>query len=149
MPDLAPLYRKADIVLAPIPFGGGTKNKTLEAMAWSRAVVGTPQAFTGISMRPGVAFLPVPLDAAIVAHAVARLAARPDLRGAMGAAGRAYVVANHTQDIVDERVAARVRQGPPVEGLTGLCDTSEDSGRGHGPHETSATSGAAQRHRGA
>ena len=41
-----------------------------------------------------------------MADAVARLAANAPARAAMGAAGRAYVLRNHTQDIVDERVAA-------------------------------------------
>lgn len=51
VPDLSPLYRAADIVLVPLPFGGGTKNKTLEALAWGKPVVGSPQAFTGIDRK--------------------------------------------------------------------------------------------------
>src|SRR5450830_587368 len=39
--SLAPLYRRADVVIVPLAFGGGTKNKTLEAMGWSRPVVGS------------------------------------------------------------------------------------------------------------
>ncbi len=105
VPDMAPLYRDADIVLVPVPFGGGTKNKTLEAMAWGKPVVGTPQAFTGLSVSQGVAFLSVPLDGATMAAAVERLA-RPHVRASMGAAGRAYVRRHHTQEIVDECVAA-------------------------------------------
>ena len=91
-PDLGDLYRRADVVLAPIAFGGGTKNKTLEAMAWGKPVIGTRAAFTGIGARDGVAFVCAPLRAAAMADAIARLAADPGLRAAMGVAGREYVL---------------------------------------------------------
>jgi hypothetical protein len=101
-PDLAPLYRRADVVVAPLAFGGGTKNKTLEAMAWGLPVVGTPQAFTGLpeNLR-GVAWLETPLDADVLARTLARLAADSALRERLGRAGRAYVLAEHTQAHVD------------------------------------------------
>jgi len=104
VPDLGRLYRSADIVLAPIVFGGGTKNKTLEAMAWGKPVIGTPLAFTGIDAREGAAFVSTPLDGAAMASAVVRLAGDPLLRAAVGKAGRDYVLESHTQGIVDERV---------------------------------------------
>jgi polysaccharide biosynthesis protein PslH len=113
-PDLAELYRGADVVLAPIVFGGGTKNKTLEAMAWSKPVLGSPSAFTGISARDGVAFVSAPLNGAAMADALARLSGDPLLRAALGGAAREYVCANHSQSVVDERVAsvyARVLAG--------------------------------------
>ena len=106
LPDLAPLYREADIVLVPIAFGGGTKNKTLEAMAWGKPVVGTAQAFTGVEARDGEAFISTPLDAGVMAAAVARLAADAGARASVGRAGCEYVRRNHTQDIVEERVWA-------------------------------------------
>jgi glycosyltransferase involved in cell wall biosynthesis len=110
VPDLAPLYRAADIVVVPVAFGGGTKNKTLEAMAWGKPVIGTPQAFSGVEARDGEAFASTPLDAAVMAALVARLAADPSRRANLGAAGRDYVRRNHTQEIVDERVQELYRR---------------------------------------
>ena len=110
VPDLTPLYRAADIVLVPVAFGGGTKNKTLEAMAWGKPVIGTPQAFSGVEASNGEAFVSTPLDAAVMAAQVARLAANPARRARLGAAGRDYVLHNHTQEIVDERIQELYRR---------------------------------------
>ncbi len=120
VPDLAPLYRQADIVLVPLPHGGGTKNKTLEAMAYARPVVGTNQAFTGIDPRVvaeieqgvsagldqpvHVAGVRTQYDAAALAAAIAELTADPARREHMGRAGREYVAARHSQELVNRRV---------------------------------------------
>ena len=103
--SLAPLYRRADVVIVPLAFGGGTKNKTLEAMGWSRPVVGSAQAFTGLPRElRGAAFVQTPLDADAMADALARLAADAALRERIGRAGRAYVLAEHTQARVDAAI---------------------------------------------
>ena len=103
--DLAPLYRRADVVIVPLAFGGGTKNKTLEAMGWSRPIVGSPQAFTGLpdELR-GVAYVQTPLDADAMAGALARLAADAALRERIGRAARTYVLAEHSQARVDAAI---------------------------------------------
>jgi len=104
VPDLAPLYREADIVVIPLAHGGGTKNKTLEAMAWGRPVVGSPQAFTGLGSRAAGACEVVPLAANAFADAVVALSRDPGRRAAMGRAGREYVAREHSQEIVNRRV---------------------------------------------
>jgi len=106
VPDMGSLYRQAQIVLAPVVFGGGTKNKTLEAMAWGRPVIGTPLAFTGIGTCAGGAFVSTPLRGAAMADALARLAADPALRAAMGEAGRKYVLECHTDGLVEDRISS-------------------------------------------
>jgi glycosyltransferase involved in cell wall biosynthesis len=105
-PDLDPLYRSADIVLAPLPHGGGTKNKTLEAMAWGLPVIGTPQAFTGLPQLDGEAFVVDPLDPLRLANRIAVLRDDPELRLHLGLAARRYVAAAHGPALVAERVAA-------------------------------------------
>jgi glycosyltransferase involved in cell wall biosynthesis len=105
-PDLDPLYRSADIVLAPLPHGGGTKNKTLEAMAWGLPVIGTPQAFTGLPQLDGEAFVVDPLDALRVANRIAVLRDDPELRLHLGLAGRRYVAAAHSPALATERATA-------------------------------------------
>jgi hypothetical protein len=106
-PDLDPLYRSADIVLAPLPHGGGTKNKTLEAMAWGLPVIGTPQAFTGLPQLDGEAFVVDPLDPLRVANRIAVLRDDPELRLHLGLAARRYVAAAHGPVLAAERAAAR------------------------------------------
>ena len=105
-PDLDPLYRSADIVLAPLPHGGGTKNKTLEAMAWGLPVIGTPQAFTGLPQLDGKAFVVDPLDPLRVANRIAMLREDPELRLHLGLAARQYVAAAHAPELAMDRAAA-------------------------------------------
>ncbi len=49
--DLAPLYRAADVVIAPLRAGGGTRIKILEAFAHRRPVVATTIGAEGIAAR--------------------------------------------------------------------------------------------------
>lgn len=50
VPDaaLAPLYAATDLVLVPLPHGGGSSLKTIEAMAAGRLILGTTTAFRGL-----------------------------------------------------------------------------------------------------
>lgn len=114
-PHLAPLYREADVVIVPLAHGGGTKNKTLEAMAWGRCVMGTEQAFTGLPVRlRDKAFVQAPLNAAEMAETLARLMEDPGGRGRLGRAAREHIMKCHSQtdvnrlvDQVYERVLSR------------------------------------------
>jgi glycosyltransferase involved in cell wall biosynthesis len=105
-PDLAPLYRSADIVLAPLPHGGGTKYKTLEAMAWGLPVVGTPQAFTGLPQLDGEAFMVAALDPLLVARHLKTLRDDPELRLHLGAVARHHVARAHAPELAVARAAA-------------------------------------------
>ncbi len=105
-PDLDPLYRSADIVLAPLPHGGGTKNKTLEAMAWGLPVIGTPQAFTGLPQLDGEAFVVDALDPLRVAYRIAVLRDDPELRLHLGLAARQWVSVAHSPELAAERAGA-------------------------------------------
>jgi glycosyltransferase involved in cell wall biosynthesis len=105
-PGLDPLYRSADIVLAPLPHGGGTKNKTLEAMAWGLPVIGTPQAFTGVPQLDGDAFLVEPLDAGRITRRIEALRDHPELRWHLGLTARRYIAAAHQPSVVEGRAAA-------------------------------------------
>ena len=105
-PDLDPLYRSADMVLAPLPHGGGTKNKTLEAMSWGLPVLGTPQAFTGLPQLDGEAFVCDPLDPLLLAHRIHALRDDPGLRLHLGAAAREHVARAHAPELAEARAAA-------------------------------------------
>ena len=53
VPSLDPYYLDSDIVIAPILFGGGTRIKILEAMAFGRPVVSTSVGAEGLALEPG------------------------------------------------------------------------------------------------
>ena len=54
VPSVEPFYAAADAVIAPIFFGGGTRVKLLEAMAFGKPIVATPFSVEGLSIRHGV-----------------------------------------------------------------------------------------------
>ena len=133
-PDLEPLYRSADIVLAPLPHGGGTKTKTLEAMAWGLPVIGTPQAFTGLPQLDGEAFVVDPLDPVRMADRIAVLRDDPELRLHLGLASRRWVSEAHSPVLAIDRAAAlfdAVAAGGGVPEAEALArDRREDAEQG-------------------
>lgn len=52
--DIRDAYAKADVLLAPIRNGRGTKYKILEAMATHTPIVGTPLAVEGVNIQHGM-----------------------------------------------------------------------------------------------
>lgn len=73
VPDLAPLYRDAGLVISPLTFGSGLKIKLVEAMAAGKAVVATSITLQGVADRCGEAVICTD-DAAEFAGAATRLA---------------------------------------------------------------------------
>ena len=53
VPSVEPFYQNADIVISPILFGGGTRIKILEAMAYGRPIVSTAIGAEGLELEPG------------------------------------------------------------------------------------------------
>lgn len=53
VPDVAPWYREAHAVVAPIRAGGGTRIKVLEAFSYRRPVVSTSIGIEGIAAQAG------------------------------------------------------------------------------------------------
>jgi len=91
--DLAPLYGRSTVIWSPLWKGFGLINKTLEAMAAARPVVGGLAAFNGIAgFADGVhgSGLARP-DAEAMAAATLALLREPARAQALGAAGRELV----------------------------------------------------------
>lgn len=87
-PSVEPFYAEADIVLAPILYGSGTRIKILEALAYQRAVVSTSIGAEGLGMASG--FHGILADTMpSFAEAVLRLAGDEGLRHRLSEAGRA------------------------------------------------------------
>jgi glycosyltransferase involved in cell wall biosynthesis len=49
VPDLTPLYRRADVVISPLRVGSGLKIKLIEALAHGKPVVGTTVTAQGVA----------------------------------------------------------------------------------------------------
>lgn len=85
--DLAGCYGSADLVLVPVFAGGGTKLKTLEALAYGRPVISTGQGVRGLGLEAGRHYLAAE-TAAEFCEAVVRLARDQLLRERLVDAGR-------------------------------------------------------------
>jgi len=101
VPDIRPYVQQATIAAAPLLYGAGIQNKVLEAMACGVPVVTTGQAASGMQAEPGRDLL-VAHSAEQFAAAITRLVDNVAERRALGAAGRAYVEANHSWHAIVE-----------------------------------------------
>jgi hypothetical protein len=93
VPDLAPFYARAGIVISPLRFGSGLKIKLIEALAKGRPVVATPVTLQGVFDLCGAAVLEAETDEGFVAAIVA-LQRDEELRRQLSAQALA-IVAQH------------------------------------------------------
>ena len=97
--DLAPYYRAADVLVAPLAAGGGTRIKLLEAFAHGLPVVTTAIGAAGLDVTSGVHLL-IADSAAAMAEAAASVTADRALRQRLAAAGRRLVSSHYCHDAV-------------------------------------------------
>jgi glycosyltransferase involved in cell wall biosynthesis len=93
VPAIPPYLHRADICLAPIFTGSGTRLKILEYLAAGKPVVATPKAAEGLGSESGRDLLVA--DPATFADAVARLAGQAAEAQRLGENGRAFVRAHY------------------------------------------------------
>jgi glycosyltransferase involved in cell wall biosynthesis len=105
VPDLRPYLSAAGVFACAMTTGTGIKNKLLEAMACAAPVVATSRACQGLAVRDGVELL-IADGAAAFAAAVQRVLTDAALAARLGAAGREYVVAQHSWADVAARYEA-------------------------------------------
>ncbi len=91
--DVRPYVAAASVVVAPLRIARGIQNKVLEGMAMARPVVTTPGALEGINAVHGRDLL-VGGTPGELAEAVLSVLDERSMAG-LGAAARAFVVANH------------------------------------------------------
>ncbi len=103
VPDLAPWFETAAVVVVPIRLGSGTRLKVLDGLSRGKAVVSTSVGAEGLDVRPGVD-LEVADDADTFARTCARLLADPEARARLGRAGRERVIEKYRWDSVAETV---------------------------------------------
>lgn len=94
VPSLAPVLRRADVCLAPIFSGSGTRLKILDYLAWGKPVVATPKGAEGIACQDGVHLALA--SAENFAAAVDRLAQDSAAAARLGQNGRELIRARYT-----------------------------------------------------
>jgi glycosyltransferase involved in cell wall biosynthesis len=109
---VAPWYEGADVVVAPLRRGGGTRIKVLEAFAHRRAVVATEAAVSGLAVRDGreVALGGSPRE---LAERIGELLEEPLRAAAMVRAATATLSSHYLQEVVAEQVWALVADELP------------------------------------
>jgi succinoglycan biosynthesis protein ExoO len=93
VPQLAPFYARAGIVIAPLRFGSGLKIKLVEALAWGKPMVVSPVTLQGVEEACGSAVM-LAESAAGFAAAVLSLQQDEGLRERLSQAARAAVAAH-------------------------------------------------------
>ncbi len=99
VPEVAPYYAGADVVVVPLREGAGTRIKVLEAFAHERPVVATPAAVAGLEVRDGVTVL-LGDDPAQLARHAARLLRDPVRAGELADAASVLVHDHYVLDVV-------------------------------------------------
>ena len=108
--DLAPEYAAAQVVIAPVRTGSGTRIKVLEAWAHAKPVVATAAAVDGLVLDVGTHALVADAPPSF-ADAVLDVLTHPDRAAALAAAGRAHVAHRYGSDVFDRAVAELVTGG--------------------------------------
>ncbi len=94
VPDLEPIYRRADIAVVPLRAGSGTRLKILEAFAFGVPVVSTSIGWEGLAVKPGKHLLSAD-SAQDFATAIAQLIDRQDERRLLAGNARRLVVEHY------------------------------------------------------
>ncbi|MFL5801413.1 MAG: glycosyltransferase [Roseiflexaceae bacterium] len=94
VPDIRPFLAAASVVVVPLRYGSGARQKILEAWSMEKCVVSTTIGAEGLEYQDG-ANLVIADDPAALAGAVIRAIREPKLRDRLRHAGRAVAVAAH------------------------------------------------------
>jgi len=102
--DVRDVWRRAAIALLPSSYGEGVPKALLEAASCGRPIIASDAPGCRDVVVPGETGLLVPPhDVAALAAAIRMLAGAADLRARMGAAGRARVLSDFTEETIAEQ----------------------------------------------
>jgi glycosyltransferase involved in cell wall biosynthesis len=107
VPDVRPYLARATVVVAPLRFGSGARQKILEAWAMDKCVVATSIGAEGLTTTSEPALL-VADGAPALAQAVTTALTDAALRARLRGAGRAHVLAHHDPRQVAAGLYARL-----------------------------------------
>lgn len=105
--DVLPYYRRAAIALVPLRFGGGTRIKILEAMAYGRPVVSTHLGAEGLDVTDGKDIL-LADGPAEFASKVQHLLDDEDLRWTLVANARQLLETRYSHEVALAQIGAIV-----------------------------------------
>jgi glycosyltransferase involved in cell wall biosynthesis len=108
VPSVWPYLLAADVCVAPLQSGSGTRLKILEYLAAGRPVVSTSVGIEGLDVTSGRDLL-VADELQLFAQAVVRLLRNPDEARALGVAGRRLVERQYRWDDIARRYADELR----------------------------------------
>lgn len=111
VPVMDPWYDRADIVIAPILEGGGTRIKILEALAYRRPVVSTTVGAKGLDLRNGHELLIADRPQPFAQHCL-RLIREPQIGQQIAAQGRDVVEALYSHEQVAANFIPSTRMQP-------------------------------------
>jgi glycosyltransferase involved in cell wall biosynthesis len=100
--DIRPYIAQATVVVVPLRFGSGMRNKILEAWAMDKCVVSTRVGAEGLDCQPGVNIL-LADDAGSLAERVVEAIRDPELRARIRAQGQVLVSAAHAPELLARR----------------------------------------------
>jgi polysaccharide biosynthesis protein PslH len=103
VPDIRTCLAQADVVIAPLRIGGGTRIKILEALAAGKAVVSTRLGAEGLKVTHGENIL-LADEPAEFADCVVHLLEQPALRSELGRNGRGLVEQHYDWDAATDRL---------------------------------------------
>ena len=103
VPDVRPYMRAASVYVCPIRVGGGTRLKVLDALAMGKPLVATGIAVEGLDLVEGVHYLRAETPTEFVAQ-IERLELAADVRAALGAAGRRFVVERFGWNVIGRQL---------------------------------------------
>jgi glycosyltransferase involved in cell wall biosynthesis len=114
VPEMAPYFERAAVVVAPVRMGGGMRMKVLQAMAFGKPVVTTGRGAEGLTVKG----TPLPLvtaeDSDGIARALADLLVDAGRRCTLGQAARAYVADHFSpQAYASRQEAVYAELSPP------------------------------------
>jgi polysaccharide biosynthesis protein PslH len=109
VPDIRLYAAQADVMVAPLLSGGGTRLKILEAMGMGKPVVSTTIGAEGIHYTHGQDIL-IADDPQVFADEVVKLLEDPAMRSRIGKAGRSLVEREYDWAVLTDQFEAALRR---------------------------------------
>lgn len=103
VPDLRPYLTQASVVVVPLRFGAGVRNKILESLSCGRAVVSTSLGCEGLAVLPGI-HLEVADKPHDFAHSVIKLLHDREKREFLSRNGRLVIEDRYSWNAIGKRL---------------------------------------------